>query len=135
MGVEVKVEGFDSKRIEREVINNDKIGLFAANELRRLMDKYIPKDTGTLAGTVELKPWEVTYLQPYAHFQYVGKLMLSPSGSAWAKKNERKHYVNKDLVQSHEKNPKAAKEWDEDALKERGSELGEAIQNYIERYV
>ena len=44
--------------------------LFLSNECFRRMDKYVPKDTGLLKGTVTVKPGSVTYEQEYAHRQY-----------------------------------------------------------------
>ncbi|WP_304508920.1 minor capsid protein [Anaerotignum sp.] len=56
---------------------------------------YTPFQTGTLTrsatlGTV-IGSGEVTYNAPYARYLYYGKVMVSPTtGSAWAKKGERK---------------------------------------------
>lgn len=51
---------------------NGRIQKFFTNTCYRYMDKYVPKDTGTLRNTVTLTANEITYEQPYAHAQYVG---------------------------------------------------------------
>ena len=79
-------------------------------ECARLMDKYVPMQDGLLKDTRFIGPSYVKYNQPYAHYQYYGKLMLAPSGSAWARTGERKHYAGKDL--NYHGAPMRGKLWD-----------------------
>ena len=73
------------------------------SEVLRLSDPYLPfqsssaglKDAG-LDGTT-VGSGEVRWNGPYARYLYYGKLMLSPSGSSWAKHGEKKHLTDKDL--------------------------------------
>lgn len=111
MDVTVKIEGFDADKIAKRLFENNKVGLAASQSFYRHMSPYVPRDSGTLMTSVRYKPWSIEYISPYSHYQYIGKLMVSPSGSSWAKKNERKHYVGADLIHSKERNPKAGKEW------------------------
>lgn len=60
--------------------------LFLANECFRRMDKYVPKDTGLLKGTVTVKPGSVTYEQPYAHRQYTTNKGKGIRGKYWDEK-------------------------------------------------
>lgn len=133
MGFEVKIEGFDADKISKRIFDNDRVGLAASQALFRHMSPYVPRDSGTLMTSVRCKPWAVEYISPYAHFQFIGKLMVSPSGSAWAKKNERKHYVNKSLIHSKDRNPNASAEWNEAMLKGKKKVVMEEIQRLIER--
>ena len=79
-------------------------------ECAKAMDRYVPMQTGTLKNTRFIGPDYVEYNQPYAHYQYYGELMLSQSGSAWARRGERKHYAGKDLA--YHGAPVRGKLWD-----------------------
>lgn len=61
------------------------------DECVKEMDPYVPMDTGTTKNTRIIEPDGVTYVGPHARFIYNGLLMVSPSGSAWAREGERKH--------------------------------------------
>lgn len=67
------------------------------SECARHMDEYTPMRSGVLKNTRFIQEDGVLYDQPYAKHQYFGQLMLSPSGSSWAKKGERKHLAGKGL--------------------------------------
>lgn len=60
--------------------------LFLANESFRRMDKYVPKDTGLLKGTVTVRPGSVTYEQEYAHKQYTKNKGKGLRGKYWDQK-------------------------------------------------
>lgn len=79
-------------------------------ECAKAMDRYVPMQSGVLKDTRFVGPNYVEYNQPYAHYQYYGKLMLAPSGSAWARTGERKHYAGKDL--NYHGAPMRGKLWD-----------------------
>lgn len=133
MSLQVNIDGFNADTIANRLYNNDRIGLSIANEAARLMTQYIPMETGTLAHSHEVKPFEVIYTQPYAHYQFLGKLMVSPSGSPWAKRNEKKHYNGMDLSYATDKNQKAGKRWDSALMADKITELAQAVQKIIER--
>lgn len=50
---------------------------FLTSEVRRRSDKYVPYDTGMLKGTAKEEATTITYIQPYAHYQWKG---VSKSG-------------------------------------------------------
>lgn len=56
-------------------VQNDRFGLFAANEWKRLIDPYTPRDTGTMQDTAMVKPWEIHYNAPYSVYVYYGRYM------------------------------------------------------------
>lgn len=68
---------------------------YVDSQLIQLMNRYTPElnhilvkapDRGTKIGS-----GHIIYISPYARYQYYGKLMVSSiSGSAWAKKEEKK---------------------------------------------
>lgn len=53
---------------------NGRVQKFFTNTCYRYMDKYVPKDTGALRETVTIDSNSITYEQPYAHAQYIGKV-------------------------------------------------------------
>lgn len=94
MKVEYQLKNFDPSKIANKYGFGDKgkANLFLANNAFRRMEKYVPRDTGALATTVVIKPGSVTYIQPYAHKQYVSNKGKGLRGKYWDKKmiaNER----------------------------------------------
>lgn len=68
----------------------------------RSSDPYMPKETGTLIRSgylgTKIGSGEVVWQGPYAHYLYQGVLYVSPTtGSAWAKKGEKKIPTEKGL--------------------------------------
>lgn len=65
------------KTIIKDLGVNQKLNLFMAQECMRLMEPFVPMDTGVLSQTVETKADDqcgiVHYLVPYAHRQYTGE--------------------------------------------------------------
>lgn len=53
-------------------VENDRLGLFAAQEWKRLIDPYTPRDTGTMQDTAKLSPWAILYDTKYAKYVYYG---------------------------------------------------------------
>ena len=60
-------------------VTNDRYGLFVANEWKRLIDPYTPRDTGVLMGvtgqTVDIQPFKIHYKSKYATRVYYGSYM------------------------------------------------------------
>lgn len=53
---------------------NGKVQAYFTERCYTHMDKYVPKDTGTLRETVTLTSNSITYEQEYAHAQYIGEV-------------------------------------------------------------
>ena len=95
-----------------KIVNNDKFGLFAAQEWKRLMNPFTPHRTGTLEDTARIKPWEIVYIQNYASYVYNGITF-----------NFRK-----------DTNPYATYEWDRAAINAgQDQKLISAAQKYIDK--
>ena len=101
-------------------IVNDAVGgadtaLFAASEMRRLMDKFVPMDTGSLKDNVNVYVEDgsgiVHYLSPYAHRMYEGDSFNF----------------------STEKHPLATSHWDNAMMQVHGKDLIGAVQKYVKR--
>lgn len=67
-----------------------------------LCNPYTPKQVGNLidSGILGTEPGngEVIWNSPYARYLYYGKLMVTESGSCWARFDEKKHLTNKLLT-------------------------------------
>jgi hypothetical protein len=96
----------------------------------RYSDPYVPMDSGILKNTKQYpNNYTIKYISPYAHYMYKGELMLSPSGSSWAKLGEKKHYAGKKL--NFRGSPKRGANWDRRMMQDRGQEVVQDLQNYI----
>lgn len=99
-------------KIIKDVGINQKLNLFMANTAMRLMNPFVPMDTGALSQTVETKADNergiVHYLVPYAHRQYNGESFNF----------------------SKEKHPLATHHWDKAMLIAKRNELVKTVDNY-----
>ena len=123
----IKVEINNPKKTMNRIIDN-KVRLFASETWARYFKKYVPRDSGVLGETYTTEPGKVTYTSLYAHFQWEGRVMVDENGSAWAKKNSKKHYIGKNLKYTY---PNASSHWEEVAQKNHKSEVAQEITNYI----
>ena len=70
----VKMQPTSVIKVNLGIDPNGRVQKFFTNTCYRYMDKYVPKDMGTLRRTVTLTSNSITYEQPYAHAQYIGEV-------------------------------------------------------------
>lgn len=68
--VTVHMDGVAAKL--KRIANNTSLGIYAANEAKSGMDKYVPEYTGDLKRSAIASPWHVTYTMGYASEPYNG---------------------------------------------------------------
>ncbi|MEG0771644.1 MAG: minor capsid protein [Clostridia bacterium] len=111
---------------KKGLCKNGKVQKIVDSECIRLMRPYTPMLTGVLAKSptlnTEIGSGKIVQATPYARYLYYGKAMVSPTGSAWAKKGESKHLSGKDLNYNM-KNPKAGAKWFERMKADKKSEI------------
>lgn len=90
---------------------NDRVRLFAHNELWSLCSPYVPKRIGHLLGNVEITPDYIRYKEPYAARMYYG------IGFRFRK----------------DKHPLATAMWDKAAMQTQRDKLTRSIAAYIRR--
>lgn len=130
MNIDVQVKFNIPKHLA--AVRSDTFWIFAASELHRLLTPYIPMQTGTTMETVMIRPKEIEFYAPNAHFLHKGELMVDPvTGSAWARKGVKKVYAGKELDLTHNKHPKSAKEWENAAMPTQRTKLVSAMQGYL----
>ena len=95
----------------------------------RLMNPFVPMDNGMLRRNKAYpNNHSIKYNSPYAKYQYYGKLMLTKSGSSWAKLGEKKVETNKKLkYHTSGTGPK----WDKLMMQRRKNDLVKDVENYI----
>lgn len=131
MNIDVRVNIDIPKHLKE--VRNDGLWLFAASELHRLLAPYIPMMTGTTMEMVLIRPGELEFVAPNAHFLNKGELMVDPqTGSSYARKGVKKVYAGKKLDLSHNKHPKSTDEWVENAMPTELPKLNDALQGYID---
>lgn len=130
MSVKVKLD--NPKKIMNRILN-DKVGVFTAETWAKYFSRYTPKESGMLGQTYTTEPYKVTYTSIYAHFQHEGKVMVDDRGSTWAKLRQSKHYIDRKLTYSKEKNPQATDHWEELAKKNHKREVAQEITAFIKR--
>lgn len=56
----------------RKISSDRGLGLYGASQMAKGMDPYVPYEHGDLSGDYVTSPFEVTYTQPYARYQFYG---------------------------------------------------------------
>lgn len=112
MRIRVDVEtGSVDRALERMQNGVDPAEKLLAAEAMKDTDQFVPMKTGQLSGGARVNGNNIVYPGPYARYLYHGKLMVSETGSAWAKSGTSKHLTGKSLVFSRAKHGQAQREW------------------------
>ena len=101
--VKIDTSGFDQQF--QQLLNDEQTMLAVHTAYAKLIDPYVPFLNGPLSQTVEIEPYLIRYIQPYARYQYYGV----------------------DFNHTREFHPLASALWDEAALRDRMPELQEQI--------
>ena len=109
---------------------NGKAVEYLRDECKRLMAPFVPGGAGgeLSKNTSTPNSHSIKYIEPEAHYQFTGKLMLAKNGSSWAKRGEKKHYTGKKL-KYHTSG--TGDHWDKRMLQKRKDDLVKDLENYI----
>ena len=133
MAFKVTVKANINVRKHMAKVQDNDFWKFGANEWWKDITPYTPMETGTLFETVEIRPKEIEYLAPCAHYLYRGELMVDPdTGSSYARQGAKKVYTGTPLNMSKAKHPLVTKEWDKAAEPTQKPKLIDAMQKYID---
>ena len=94
---------------------NGRVQKFFTNTCYRYMDKYVPRDEGTLRTVVDIQSNTITYEMPYARYQYYG---VRDDGT-----HKVKHYTTSGT----------GPYWDERMWSAEGVSVASEVQRYINR--
>lgn len=97
-----------------DIPNDNTLGEQLAILTRNYMDEYVPFDTGQLASTVKVLPWELIYTRAGVHSNYEG---ISVSGKA----------IN--YTKTH--HPNATHHWDKAMLANKGEQYNKSAKELI----
>lgn len=102
----------------------NKVQKYLASQVKRLCDPYVPMQQGTLKNnaTVAGDGSNIVYTQPYAHYQYHGKVMAGRAP---------KHYTGDDLT--YHGAPMRGPQWDKRMLADKSKDLERSIDAYIKK--
>lgn len=128
--VKVKMNSANKIIKDHGLDSNGRATRFLRDEADRLMNPFVPMDNGMLRRNKTYpNASTIKYTSPYAHYQYTGKLMLTKSGSSWAKKGEKKFYTSKKL-KYHTSG--TGDHWEKLMLQRHRNDLTKDVQNYID---
>ena len=101
---------------------------FVDSECIRLMVPYTPMLNGILMKSpvlgTEIGSGHIYYLNPYARYQYYGKLMVSSiTGSAYASMGEKKVLTDINLTHQTSRHPQDGPYWFERMKSEKGAQI------------
>lgn len=123
--MKVKVE-FDAQKIlaSRGLGGVHKVQKYLASEVKRLSDPYVPMQQGDLKNRAQIASngSYIVYNQPYAHYQYHGKVMAGRAP---------KKYTGDDLTYNGA--PMRGARWTERMLADKSNELEKNVEAYIAR--
>lgn len=128
--VKVKLNNANKIIKDHGLDSNGRVTRYLRDEADRLMMPFVPGGAGGMLAKQKTYPSASTikYTSPYAHYQYTGKLMLTKSGSSWARKGEKKHYTSKKL-KYHTSG--TGDHWEKLMLQRHKNSLTKDVQNYI----
>ena len=114
----------DSKKIlaERGLGSSDKVRKYLASEVARLSDPYVPFQNGPLKNqrAIASDGSQLVYTQPYAHYQYYGKVMAGRAP---------KKYTGDDLTYNGA--PMRGARWTERMLADKRGEIEKNVEKFI----
>lgn len=99
----------DAIREKLNGVNNPTTMLALHNILAKRCDPYVPFLEGPLSQTTVVSSKGVTYIQPYARYQYYGE----------------------DFNFTRDKHPLASAKWDEAMLRDHGEEFNQEVKDTI----
>lgn len=133
MAFTLSIKAYLNKQKALSKVRSDGLWKFGANEWWKDITPYAPMETGTTSESVKIRPKEIEYTAPQAHYLHKGELMVdSETGSSYARKDSKKVYAGKELNISRARHPLATKEWDKAAEPTQKPKLIRAMQKYID---
>lgn len=125
MSVKVKVDIPTAEILKSRGLGSDTgARKHLASEVKRLCDPYVPMQQGMLKNNVTIAAdgSQLVYTQPYAHYQYHGKVMAGRAP---------KHYTGDDLT--YHGAPMRGPQWDKRMLADKSQDLEKSLDAYIKK--
>lgn len=135
MSISVKVDINTAKILKQRGLGGDnRAQKYLASEVKRLSDPYVPMSSGTLKNTAKIAGdgSSITYIQPYAHYQYAGRVMgpnYMDSNGEWKSGKAPKHYTGAALTYSG--GGLRGPQWDKRMVADKMGELERNLKNFV----
>ena len=123
MKVSVKVDVNTKKILDRRGLGGDfRAQKYLASQVGKFCDPYVPKQQGNLKRDYQISSTgdALTYVAPYAHYQYYGKVMAGRAP---------KHYTGDDLTYNGA--PMRGAQWEKRMLADKSKDLSNSVKTYI----
>lgn len=125
MKVMINLQDAETMLKKRGLEPNGRVQRLFTQSCAREMDPYTPMSAGSGAHMKNIKniqPDAVIYPGPYSRFLYYGKVMIGIlTGSAWAKRGEKKIVTEEDLT--YHGAPLRGKKWDARMWKDKKEKI------------
>ena len=125
MSIKVKVDIPTAEILKARGLGSDTgARKYLASEVKRLCDPYVPMQQGMLKNNVTIANdgSHIVYTQPYAHYQYYGKVMAGRAP---------KKYTGDDLT--YHGAPMRGPNWDKRMLADKSKDLENSLDAYIKK--
>ena len=142
MAFDIKIKMNDTNKIIKDhgLDRDGRAVKFLRDTVDRFCDAYIPMQSGKLKNTKLYRDnHSITYVSPYAHYMYKGKVYISPSlgvsgvktksGRWWSPKGETKTPTNRSF--NYNGAPKRGAEWDKRMKADRKKDIERDLQNFL----
>lgn len=112
-GIKLKADVSDMKKLKAKMsVISPRTEHVLATQIAKDTEPFVPMLTGSLKNRTRVVKGEIIYPGPYAHYLYVGKLMVDPqTGSPWASYGTTKVYTERPLVMNRKSHPDATDHW------------------------
>lgn len=134
---------FDVDKLMRQfdsLIDDKQTMIDIYNLFGKLIEPWVPMDTGILAHSYQITPDYIRYPGPYAHYMYMGIVygpnfpQFDEAGNivGWASP-PKKYKTDRPIVYSKEKHDRASKEWDKAAMSVVKDQFIEGVKEILIR--
>lgn len=124
MSIKVKVDIPTAEILKARGLGSDTgARKYLASQVKNYCDKYVPMQQGELMkATIANDGSHIVYTQPYAHYQYYGKVMAGRAP---------KKYTGDDLT--YHGAPMRGPNWDKRMLADKSKDLENSLDAYIKK--
>lgn len=134
----------DEKSVQQKVDNliDDFVMIQIHMAFARLINPYVPMDTGRLSQNIETTKDYVRYKQVYAHYMYMG-IKYGPNIPQFdefgnisgfvSPKGKKKHSTGEPLTIYKEEHPLATAQWDKVAMQTQLAAFEQTVKNILVR--
>ena len=124
-----------AKIMKEKGISGNQLRQHLASEVKRFCDPYVPMQNGVLKNTAVIANdgSSLTYVQPYAHYQYYGQVMGPnyTNGERFWSGKAPKQYTGEQLTYTG--GPMRGPRWVERMLIDKKDDLAKSVEEYINK--